>query len=231
MPYCILARHGRSTANADGVLAGWLPGVALDDTGRRQAEELSSRLSQVALVHVAVSPLQRCQETAEPLLQADELEAEVHEGLAECRYGAWTGRPLEELAKDPLWRTVQDDPETAVFPESAEHEAESMRQMYDRAVAAVAEIDARVEASHGADAAWVAVSHGDVIKAVLADAAGAGLQGIQRLHVDPGSLSLVRRAEGRSMVLRTNDTGQALRLPASDRPGRAGDAVVGGGAG
>lgn len=94
MPFCLLARHGRSTANADGVLAGWTSGIGLDDTGRQQAQDLATRLADVPVVHVVTSPLQRCRETAAPLLTRLGLEPEVHEGLAECRYGAWTGRPL-----------------------------------------------------------------------------------------------------------------------------------------
>lgn len=233
MPYCILARHGRSTANADGVLAGWLP-VALDETGRAQAVDLADRLGEVTIAHLVSSPLRRCLETAAPLAERTGLDLAVHEGLAECRYGGWTGRRLTELADEPLWRTVQDDPGTAAFPTSPEHEGESLRAMADRAVAAVAEIDAEVAAAHGPDAVWVAFSHGDVIKAVLADALGAGLANFQRVHVDPASLSLVRRGEGRPMVLRVNDTGRALQLAGTERPdtaGRPGDAVVGGGAG
>ncbi|GAB3116200.1 histidine phosphatase family protein [Janibacter alkaliphilus] len=230
MPYCILARHGRSSANTAGVLAGWTPDVALDDTGREQATDLADRLAEVPLVRVVTSPLLRCRQTAEPLLRARGMQDQQHEGLAECRYGAWTGRPLKELAAEPLWRTVQDDPESAAFPPGEEYPAESLRQMYHRAVAAVAEIDAEVAAEHGPHAAWLAVSHGDVIKAVLAEAAGGGLAHLQRQHVDPASVSVVQRREGRSMLLRTNDTGRRLTI-APPEAGRDGDAVVGGGAG
>lgn len=230
MPYCILARHGRSTANAAGVLAGWSP-VELDETGQSQAKDLASRLAEVQIDHVVTSPMVRCRQTAEPLLQRVATPAEVHEGLAECRYGAWTGRPLAELAKEPLWRQVQDDPASAAFPPSAEHEAESMSAMYERAIAAVAEIDARVAQAHGQDAVWVAFSHGDIIKSVLADASGGGLAHLQRQHVEPASISVLHRVDGRSRVLRTNDTGRMLRIQRPEQPGARGDAVVGGGAG
>ena len=97
-------------------------------------------------------------------------------GLLECDYGSWTGRELKTLAKEPMWRTVQAHPSAAVFPDG-----ESMADMSARAVAAVRRWDARVEAEHGPDAVWVAVSHGDVIKAILADALG--------IHLDPSSAS------------------------------------------
>ena len=67
--------------------------------------------------------------------------------------------------------------------------------MQARALDAVREPDAEVEAEHGADAVWVAVSHGDVIKAVLADASGIHLDQFQRILVDPASVSVVRYTE------------------------------------
>ncbi|MEK4240976.1 MSMEG_4193 family putative phosphomutase [Janibacter sp. FSL W8-0316] len=233
MAYCILIRHGRSTANSQGILAGWTPGVALDETGRGQASGLVDRLGETPFVHLATSPLQRCCETAGPLLEAHGLEAQVHDGLGECRYGAWTGRSLKELADEPLWRVVQDTPSRATFPSGEEFPGESMQAMSDRAVAAVREIDAAVTEEHGAHAVWAAVSHGDVIKAVLADAVGTPLDDFQRLHVDPASISVVHYTSTRPMVLRTNDTGSAVLRPpkpTQDTPA-TGDAAVGGGAG
>ena len=51
---------------------------------------------------------------------------------------------------------------------------------------------------------WVAVSHGDIIKSVLADALGMHLDLFQRLHVDPASVSIVRYTGTRPYVLATN---------------------------
>ena len=238
----LLVRHGRTTANASGTLAGWLPGVTLDEVGRHQADAVGGRLQQAGVrpVRVVSSPLTRCLETAERLLGggAGGIPIEVDERLGECRYGAWTGRPLAELAKEPLWRGVQDHPSAAAFPdgeaETAGMPGESIAAMSARAVAAVREIDAAVAAAHGPAAVWVAVSHGDVIKAILADAAGAHLDHFQRLVVDPSSVSVVRYTSSRPFVLRTNDVGGSLAgvVPASASPDEvAGDAAVGGGAG
>lgn len=233
MAYCILIRHGRSTANTQGVLAGWTQGVALDETGIEQAQALVERLQGTPLAHIATSPLQRCQETAQPLLGAYDLDAQVHDGLGECRYGAWTGRPLKELVDEPLWRTVQDQPSQAVFPHGESYPGESISAMSQRAVAAIREIDAAVSSAHGAHAVWAAVSHGDVIKAIIADAVGTPLDDFQRVHVDPASISVIHYTDTRPMLLRSNDTGSsALRPPApqQDTP-VSGDAAVGGGAG
>ena len=111
---------------------------------------------------------------------------------------------LADLAKDPLWRVVQDDPASARFPDTAAYRAESLAQMAARVVNAVRRLDDEVTAEHGTDAVWVAVSHGDPIVGP-ADAAGAGLAGLQRIHVDPGSVSVIRRTDGRSLVVTTTD--------------------------
>lgn len=232
MAYCILIRHGRSTANAQGILAGWLPGVHLDDTGREQAAALVDRLEGTPFVHLATSPLERCRQTAEPLAAVHGLTPEVHEGIGECRYGAWTGGLLKELADEPLWRTVQDRPSEATFPDGEEFPGESLAAMSARAVAGIREIDARVTAEHGPHAVWGAFSHGDIIKSVLAEAVGTSLDDFQRLHVDPASVSVVRYTDRRPMLLRTNDGGSsALRPPRPKDTSIEGDATVGGGSG
>ena len=110
--------------------------------------------------------------------------------------------------------------------------------MQHRAVEAVREHDARIAAEHGEDAVWVAVTHGDVIKAVLADALGMHLDLFQRISADPCSVSVVRYAPLRPFVLRMNDSGGDLagfapvrRKRRSARKQASSDAVVGGSTG
>lgn len=233
MATVLLIRHGRTTANASGTLAGWTPGVELDERGGEQATALAARLAPVPLVLAVSSPLTRCLQTTDRVLAGRDVPQVADERLGECRYGAWTGRPIAELAKEPLWRIVQTQPSAARFPDSPDHPGESIRDMAARSVAAVREIDARVEAEHGPGAVWAAVSHGDVIKAVLADAAGCPLDMFQRWHVDPAGVSVVRYTEQRPFLLRSNDTGTIWTpLPQAAPEGAApGEAVVGGGAG
>ena len=210
MATVLLLRHGRTTANSSGVLAGWTPGVGLDDTGRSQVEAVAARLTDLPLARIVASPLQRCQETAAAVSASREVDLVTDDALGECRYGAWTGRPIKELAKDPLWSTVQSQPSAVTFPSSQEYEHESMAQMQTRAVQTVRRIDAEVEAEHGPQAVWVAVSHGDVIKAVLADALGTHLDLFQRISVNPASLSVVRYTTSRPYVLRVNDNSSSV---------------------
>jgi len=243
VPTVLLVRHGRTAANAGGVLAGRTPGVDLDDAGRAQVAALADRLGPVPFVRVVTSPLERCRQTAAALLAvagpdgATRPTAVTDDRLTECDYGQWTNRPITELAEEPLWATVQAHPSGVLFPGG-----ESMRAMQARALDAVREVDAAVAAEHGEGAVWVAVSHGDVIKAVLADALGMHLDAFQRIVVDPASVSAVRYSPLRPFAVRVNDTGGDVAAlvpapPSADGASGAGtaaassDAVVGGGAG
>jgi len=222
----LLVRHGLTEANKGGLLAGWSPGVHLAEQGREQAQALAQRLAKVPLTAVISSPLERCQETAAALVADRDIDVQTDDRLGECHYGDWTGQELKKLAKDPLWKVVQAHPSAAAFPGG-----EALRDTQARAVTAIRETNARL----GDSATYVAVSHGDVIKAVLADALGMHLDMFQRLLVDPCSVSVVRYTELRPFVVRINDIGGAVAdlAPAkrSRRKRPSSDAVVGGGSG
>ena len=230
MTTVILLRHGRTTANAGGILAGWTPGVQLDETGAAQVAAVGERLAKVPLAAVVSSPLERCVQTASAVTAGRDLELRTDDRLGEARYGDWTGRTIKELAREPLWKVVQQHPSAAVFPGP---EGEGLAQTQARAVAAVRSINAEL----GPDAVWLACSHGDVIKAVLADALGLHLDQFQRIVVDPSSISVVTYTDTRPFVVRVNDTGgdvSALVPPPPKKRGRrtrSSDAVVGGGSG
>ncbi len=233
MTTLLLVRHGRTTANRTGVLAGRTPGVDLDETGVQQARAAGERLRGLPLAQLVTSPLRRCRHTSQLLLagREDGLEPLTEARLTECGYGDWSGRRLADLAKEKLWRTVQQTPSAVRFPGG-----EAMTEMSARAVAAVRERDAALAATGGDDAVWVAVSHGDVIKAVLADALGMHLDAFQRIVVDPASVSVVRFTAGRPFVVAMNTTAGDLShlAPAKGRRRRRtapADAAVGGGLG
>jgi probable phosphomutase (TIGR03848 family) len=149
--------------------------------------------------------------------------------VSEVDYGAWTGKALKDLLNEPLWAVVQQHPSAAVFPEG-----EGLAHVQARAVAAVRAHDARITEEHGPGAVWVLCSHGDVIKAVLADALGVHLDGFQRIVVDPCSISVVQYTQTRPFVLRVNDNGGDLagvvpKAPPQEEP--SSDATVGGATG
>ncbi len=230
MSTLLLVRHGL-TAMTGPVLAGRTPGLHLDDRGRAQAAAVAERIGVLPLTAIVTSPLDRCLDTAEYVQAAQQAAGRspqwhVDERIVECGYGDWTGRPLKDLAKDPVWKLVQAQPSAARFPNG-----EALSEVSARAVTAVRDWDARL----GPDAIWVACSHGDVIKAILADALGLHLDHFQRIVVDPCSVSVVRYTGTRPYVLRGNDVGGDLAafVPPSrkGRRRRANEATVGGGAG
>ena len=247
----ILLRHGRSTSNTAGVLAGRSEGVDLDDKGREQAAGLIDRIGELRIRAVVSSPMLRCRRTIEPLAEALCLEPLIDDRLSEVDYGEWTGRKIGELAKEPLWSVVQAHPSAAVFPGG-----EGLAQVQARAVAAVREHDRRLAleygaygGEHGGDVLWLACTHGDVIKSVIADAYGIHLDGFQRVTADPASVSVVRYTPLRPFGVARQPHRRARRAalraappattePNGDQPGQpqnepadavpSSDAVVGG---
>ncbi len=160
-------------------LAGWTPGVHLNDEGQAQAVALARRLADVPLAAIYSSPLERTLETAQPLAQVQGLSVQVREGLGEARYGDWTGRALKELKDEKLWPVVQVYPSGARFPGG-----ESMREVQARMVA---ELDA-IRDAHP-DQTVAIVSHSDPIKMAVAHYAGLALDLFQRLTISPASVT------------------------------------------
>ncbi|AZG44395.1 MSMEG_4193 family putative phosphomutase [Gordonia insulae] len=241
----ILVRHGRSVANTSGVLAGRTPGVSLDDKGREQAAALPDRLGVCLgeITAVARSPLDRCAQTMAPLMAAFDADPDrdvpeiVVDALAEVDYGSWTNRPIKELLSEPLWKTVQQHPSAAIFPDG-----EGLADVQSRAVAAIRELD-RVHGGPDGSGVWLACSHGDVIKSVIADAMGMHLDSFQRIVVEPASISVIRYSPTRPYVHTVNSTA-VLSVPPRHRekpaegngssdpgPDAGEDAVIGGATG
>ena len=211
----LLIRHGRTDANASGILAGRTPGVVLDEVGRDTTKALSLRLKEVKVAQVVVSPLERTQETASLLFDA-EIPSALDDRLIECDYGTWQGLKLSELATNELWPIVQQRPDEMIFPEG-----ESMTDMATRASTAMREWDAKLVAEHGTDVVWAAVSHGDIIKAICADAMGLPLRKFQTIMIDPASVSVVHYSEEGSAVGKLNDTGESWLAKLNDKKNKA----------
>lgn len=222
MSTVLLVRHGL-TAQTGTLLSGWTPDLHLDDRGRGQAAALCKRLQGLPISAVVSSPLERCFETAAELAGGLGVEVQIDDRLGEVRYGDWTGGQLKTLARDPLWKVVQAHPSGVTFPGG-----EALRDMQARAVAAIRDWDARM----GPDGVWVACSHADPIRAIVADALGLHLDHFQRIGVDPCSLTMIRYTTLRPFVIRLNDTGGggADLVPRRRRDRRRGPAP-GGGAG
>jgi probable phosphomutase (TIGR03848 family) len=227
MTTVVLVRHGLTRMTGP-VLAGWTPGLHLDERGEKQAAAVAERLRPVTFDALVSSPLDRCLDTVGAIAEGRDTPVKVDDRIGECRYGDWTGKPLKDLAKDPLWKVVQQHPSAAVFPGP---EGEPLRETQNRAVAAVRDWNSQL----GPDATWLACSHGDVIKAIVADALGLHLDQFQRILIDPCSVTIIRYTETRPFVVRVNDTGggvaELLPAPKKGKKKASSDAPVGGGAG
>jgi probable phosphomutase (TIGR03848 family) len=206
----LLVRHGRTDA-AGKRLTGRAPGVHLNEDGRRQAERLVERLDGIRVDAIYASPLERCRETAAPLARARRLSVHVRRGLIETGYGDWTGRSIAQVRKTKLWRTVERVPSAIRFPGG-----ESLLEVQARAVAEVN----RIALDHRKGIV-VVVSHADPIRLVIAQVAGAHVDHLHRLVVDPGSICVVALGDGAPRLLKVNDTGDLAAL-------RAGRGKVGG---
>lgn len=191
MTTLLLVRHGRSTSNTAGTLAGRTPGVELDEQGRSQAMTAGERLRGVRLDLAVRSPMLRCEQTLDLVLSSGAVApvVEVDDEATECDYGDWSNRLLSDLAGEPLWREVQRHPSQVVFPGG-----ESMAAMAARIARVVARGNERATAlaPEGAEPTWLLVGHGDPIKAVVSQALGQPFDDFQRIMVDPASITVIR---------------------------------------
>ena len=198
----VLIRHAHSEANAAGILSGRLPNVHLSTKGLEQAKALSNRLGTFPISQIRISPMERCFETIQPWIndhvipRDSAFEPVIDPELTEVDYGSWSGRKLSVLSKNKLWRTVQESPSRMYFPAG-----EGIAQMQARAMSSVHEMVADKKKG-----AAVIVSHGDVIKSIIASALGMHLDEFQRIIIDPASVSILEYSEVKPRVLLLNDS-------------------------
>lgn len=221
MSLVVLIRHAHSSANASGVLSGQKSGVHLSDTGRKEAQNLATRLGLISVKTLRSSPLERCAETIAPWLKkyGAATNLEIDHDLIEMDYGTWSGRKLRSLAKEPLWRTVQAQPSRVVFPEG-----ESIAAMQGRVMSAVFRALDAPGKGH-----VLLLSHGDVLKAIISSSLGMHLDEFQRFVLDPASISILDFSYGKPRLLLMNDSrSRVTDVLTSDHSKRL---LVGGGSG
>lgn len=197
MARIVLLRHAHSVANEKNLLAGRTTGISLSKTGREQAGDLIARLGATQFDEVATSPLQRCRETIDPWLASagSKNRVVVDESLSEVDYGQWSGKSLASLRRKAQWKVVQDFPSQMIFPNG-----ESLLEMQGRALSGFY----RLNALKGKGPRLL-VSHGDVIKSIVAHCLGMHLDQFQRLVVEPASLTIIDTDAGVSRLVRFND--------------------------
>lgn len=224
MSSLVLVRHGRTEANARGLLLGRLD-VALDELGRRQARAVADAVLETTgpIAAVVSSPLLRTRETA----AAFGLPVQVDERFVELDYGELDGRPLADVPPE-MWAAWRTDP--SFCPPGGE----TLAQVADRVVVACREwagavdggaVDGGTPGGGGVDGgtpgggAVVVVTHVSPLKAAVAWALGVGDETGWRTRVDPASISRVA-VDGPVPVLRSfNETGHLAGLAGIDGVG------------
>jgi probable phosphoglycerate mutase len=194
----LLVRHGENDWVKKHRLAGWIPGVHLNENGRNQAQAAADRLAHLPIKAVYSSPVTRCMETADYLAKPHQLQIAPLPDVGEVRYGDWEGKKIKKLAKNPLWHIVQFFPSRLRFPEG-----EALREVQFRAIQALEKLSVQ----HQKDMIIVS-SHADLIKLVLAHYLGVHLDLFQRIAIAPASVSVLDlMSNGMVRVLRLNDDG------------------------
>jgi probable phosphomutase (TIGR03848 family) len=188
-----LVRHG-VTSHTGHRLSGRMPDIHLSDAGRSEAEIAASSLAKVRLKSIYSSPMDRCIETARIIADKHGLPARTRRDLAEVEYGTWTNRSLKAVARTKLWSSVQKWPAGTRFPEG-----ESFVEIQSRGVAVLEDLRIR----HPKDRICV-VSHGDVIRLVMAHYMGIHLDLFQRILVTPSSISVLSVTDSGPLVLTLN---------------------------
>jgi broad specificity phosphatase PhoE len=182
-------RHGLTDAVHERI-SGRTSGVHLNAAGRAQAAEVGERLSAVGIQAVFSGPLERVREMAAPLCQRLDLQLETSAAFDEVNFGEWTNRTFEELRGAARWERFNSFRSSVAPPEG-----ELMLEVQARAVAKLEELRLRYEAV-------AIVSHGDIIRGIVAHFLGLPLDFIHRLQIDPGSIT----------ILQLEDWGPQLRL-------------------
>lgn len=217
----VLIRHAHSTANDAGILSGQMPGISLSAKGRKQAEGLIERIGSSSFDSIRVSPMQRCEETILPWLNSQYSRKiknyQIDESLIEMNYGSWSGRKLSSLSREKMWRDIQERPSSVQFPNG-----ERMKSMQKRAVSSVSSaLREKKDGTH------LFVSHGDVLKAIVASLLKMKLDDFQALVIDPASVTIIDFDGSKSRLLAFNDSHSPIApMTAMERTTKA---LLGGG--
>ena len=198
----LFIRHGAHDYLGRG-MAGRIPGVHLNELGHQQAQHLAEKVSRLPIDAVFSGPLERVRETAEPIAGQFNLPLQIDHAFTEIDVGDWQDRTFSELAEEPLWNRFN-----SFRSSTAAAGGELMLEVQARALRKLNELRGRHEFV-------VIVTHGDVIRAVMAHFLGTHLDFFFRIEIDPASLSLLELGEDSAVVrlLNAPSSGSPLVLP------------------
>jgi len=189
-----LIRHASNDYLIEKKIAGWLPGVHLNEKGRKEAEQMAPKLACEPIRAIYSSPLERATETAEPLARKLGLKVQLSEGLGEIKFGDWTDQSFKQLDQDPRWarwnsfRSGTQAPNGDLMIEAQIRIVREMLLLRDK---------------HPGECIAL-VTHGDIVKAAVAYFAGIPLDLFLRIEVAPASVSVIALDEDGPRILRVN---------------------------
>lgn len=182
----LLIRHGDNDLLGN-KLAGRLPGVHLNEKGQAQAQALAAGLAEMKIAAVYASPLERAQETAEPLARMHGLPVQTLPELLEIDFGEWEGKCFSQLKRSPLWKVVHGAPGSFRFPGG-----ESFAEAQARAATGLLALSDQ----YGDKDLIACTSHSDIIRLTVAYFLKLPLDHFQRLRIRPASLTVLHLNDG-----------------------------------
>ena len=193
MPIVYLLRHAQSVANTKGILAGQDDSVELSKDGFKQSKELVNYLATLKINQVYCSPLTRCVQTITPFMKANpKVEFQIKSDLIEMNYGDWSGKKLRTLSRDKRWKSVQNKPSSFTFPQG-----ESFKQMRRR-------VDGLIKDLSLEKGPVLLVTHGDIIKMILAASLALPIDKFQSFVAEPASISAISIGKSANSVIQSN---------------------------
>ena len=193
MPIVYLLRHAQSVANTKGILAGQDDSVELSKDGFKQSKELASYLKTLKVSQVYCSPLTRCIQTITPFMKVNpKIDFKIEPDLIEMNYGDWSGKKLRTLSKDKRWKNVQNQPSSFTFPQG-----ESFKQMRRR-------VDGLIRDLSMEKGPILLVTHGDIIKMILAASLGLPIDKFQSFVAEPASISAISIGKSSNSIIQSN---------------------------
>jgi len=196
MTTLLLIRHGMTDA-VGRRLTGRMPGIYLNEQGKREVEALAVRLEKTPLAAIYASPLERTQETARAIAAERQLDIISREGLVESDFGDWSGRLLADLAVDIGWKRFNDNRSSTPAP-GGEHMTEIQARMGRELL--------RIRDAHP-DQTVAVVSHADPLRAALCLFLGISVDLLGRLEISTASVTTLRLTPDSVSLQRLNDTG------------------------
>ena len=209
MPLILLIRHGENDYVKTSKMAGRIPGIHLNEHGRKQAQALGEALKDFPITAIYSSPLERALETAAPIAEARKLEINQEPDLMDTNIGKWEGKSWKVLSLTKAWKIVQNAPSRFRFPEG-----ESFAEAQLRYANALERI---VKKHHKPKDIVAVIFHADPIKLAISHFLGLPLDHFQRLSCNTGSLTMLHVSEAGANLVKLNQRPPFDFLPAEKK--------------